>query len=204
MNNLFRNNLFRFSLPVSAGLLLAALSAAPCAAGTGLDFTLDTPTISTGTSSADQVFTFYGTLTNSSSMPLYLNGDLFSVDAPLSGDDSALVNSLLFPTDSNGDLLPQPELGAGQSLNLALFNITVPTGTPSGQYSGLFQLQGGATTDDYDLLASQSFQVTTSASPAPPPSAVPEVPGGMTLTVGLLMTAGLVVAARRKKVCASG
>jgi len=125
-----------------------------------------------------------------------LNGDLFSVDAPLTGDDSAFVNMFLFPTAPNGSPLPQPTLGAGRSLSLALFNVTVLTGTPLGSYGGLFEIQGGATADDFGLLGSQSFTVNTSAKPIP---SVPEVPGGSALAVGLLMTAGLAVVARRKK-----
>lgn len=184
------------SLLAPAALLLALLSPAPCTAQPGLDFTLATPTITVGTSPTDQVFTFNGTLTNTSSTPLYLNGDQFSVDPPLAGDDSAFVNTFLFPTAPSGSPLPQPTLGIGQSLSLALFNVTVPTGTPLGSYGGLFEIQGGATAGDFGLLGSQSFTVNTSAAPVP---SVPEVPGGSALAVGLLMTAGLVVMARRKK-----
>jgi len=190
----------RPSLLVPAALMLALLPSAPCAAQTGLGFTLATPTITAGTSATSQVFTFNGTLTNTSSAPLYLNGDLFTMDAPLSGDDSAFADVFLLPTDPSGNPLPSPTLGMGQSLSLALFNITVPAGTALGAYSGLFEIQGGATSSDFGLLAAQSFTVTTSAKPAP---AVPEVPSGSALVVGLLMTAGL-VAARRRKAAAMG
>ena len=183
------------SLLAPAALMLALLTPAPCAAQTGLGFTLATPTITAGTSAADQVFTFSGTLTNTSATPFYLNGDQFSVDPPLSGDDSAFVNTFLFPTDTGGSPLPQPTLGAGQSLSLALFNVTVPTGVPLGSYTGLFEIQGGATTSDFGLLGSQSFTVNTSATPAP---IVPEGSSGSSLAVGLLMMASLAVVGRRK------
>lgn len=188
----------RPSLLVPAALMLALLPSAPCAAQTGLGFTLATPTITAGTSATSQVFTFNGTLTNTSSAPLYLNGDQLTLDATLDGDDSAFADVFLLPTDPSGN--PLPSLGMGQSLSLALFNITVPAGTALGAYSGLFEIQGGATSSDFGLLAAQSFTVTTSAKPAP---AVPEVPSGSALVVGLLMTAGL-VAARRRKAAAMG
>lgn len=188
----------RPSLLVPAALMLALLLSAPCAAQTGLGLTLATPTITAGTSATSQVFTFNGTLTNTSSASLYLNGDLFTLDAPLDEDDSAFADVFLLPTDPSGN--PLPSLGMGQSLSLALFNITVPAGTALGAYSGLFEIQGGATSSDFGLLAAQSFTVTTSAKPAP---AVPEVPSGSALVVGLLMTAGL-VAARRRKAAAMG
>jgi len=188
------------SLLAPAALLLALFPSAPCLAQTGLSFTLATPTITAGASPTDQVFTFNGTLTNTSSTSLSLNGDQFSVDPPLTGDDSAFANFFLFPTDPSGNPLPQPTLGAGQSLNLALFNVTVPTGTPLGSYLGLFEIQGGATSGDFGLLGSQSFTVNTTAKPIP---SVPEVPGGSALAVGLLMTAGLAVTARRRRTCAA-
>jgi len=184
------------SLLPPAALLLALLPSAPCAAQAGLDFTLLAPTVTTGTSPTDQVFTFNGTLTNTSTTSLYLNADLFSVDAPLTGDDSAFGNTFLSPADPSGSPLPQPTLGAGQSLSLALFNVTVPAGTPLGSYLGLFEIQGGTTTSDFGLLGSQSFTVNTTAKPVP---SVPEVPGGSALTIGLLMTTALVATKRRKR-----
>lgn len=195
-----RASQMRLSLLVPAALLLALLVPPPCAAQAGFGFTLAAPTVTTGTSPTDQVFTFNGTLTNTSSAPLYLNGDLLTVAPPLTGDDSAFVNTFVFPTDASGGLLDQPTLGAGQSLSLALFNITIPTGTSLGGYMGLFEIQGGATANDFGLIGSQSFRLNVAAgSPVNPAPAVPEVPGGPSLALGLLMTAGLVGMARRRK-----
>ncbi|MGI4788818.1 MAG: hypothetical protein ACRYFS_08205 [Janthinobacterium lividum] len=186
---------------VPAGLLLAFLAPSACSAQSPLGFTLDTPTITAGASPTDQVITFSGTLTNTSAAALYLNGDQLTIDPPLSGDDTEFFNTFVFPADSNGNALPQPTLGVGQSLDIALFDVTVPAGTGLGTYNGSFQIQGGATDSDCDLLApAQTFSVTTSPNPVPPvsPMPVPEIPGSLTLSLGILLTAGL-LAARRKK-----
>ena len=188
------------SLLAPAALLLALAPARPAAAQSGLGFTLDTPTVTTDISSSDQVFTFNGTLTNNTATALYLNGDLFSVDPPLTLDDSGFFNTFLFPTDSSGNPVDPQPLAVGQSLNLALFSATVPGGTSLGSYNGLFQIQGGATTGAYALLASQTFKVNTvPAGTAPAPPAVPEVSSGVTFSIGIILLGGLAVAARRRK-----
>ena len=180
-----------------AALLLALLPAAPGLAGTGgLAFTLTPTTITAGQSAADQTFTFSGTLTNNTSSPLYLNGDLFTVDAPLSGDDTPFVSTFVFPTDSQGNPTAQPSLGVGQSVTDPLFTVTLPTGTAPGTYTGLFEIQGGTTSSDYGLLASQSFTVNAAAGHV---AAVPEASSGASLAVGFVLVGGLAVAGRRRK-----
>ena len=182
-------------LLIPAALLLALLPAAPSAAGPGgLAFTLHPTTITANKSAADQVFTFSGTLTNDTSTPLYLNGDLFTVDSALTGDDSDFINTFVFPTDMGGNPTAQPTLGVGQSITDPLFTVTLPAGTVPGTYGGLFEIQGGPTVNDYGLLASQSFTVhATSAAP------VPEASSGASLAAGLLLIGGLAVASRRRK-----
>ena len=173
--------------------LLLILAPRPGAAQTGLTVTLTPSAVNVVTPvNSAQVFTFTGTLTNNTSAALFLNADNFSLDFPLTLDDTAFQNTFVFPTDASGNLLPQPALAAHSSETMALFSVTVPTGTPAGTYGGTFEIQGGAGTSDFGLLAAPTF--TFSASP------VPEASTGVSL--GLLLGAGLVggvVSVRRRK-----
>ena len=169
-------------LLVPAVLLLALFAPNPCAAQ-ALTITFNTPNAAANTAAADQTYTFFGTLTNTSSQPLYFNADLIFIDPALSSDDSDFIDTFVTPTDSAGNLLPQPEMGAGQSVNRALFSVTLPQGTLAGTYGGTFQVQGGSSTSDYGILGtSEPFTLTNSPS-APPLPAVPEASSALSFSV---------------------
>ena len=178
-------------LLVSAALLLALSAPNPCAAQ-ALTITFNTPNAVADTAAADQTYTFFGTLTNTSVQPLYLNGDLLLVDPALSGDDSDFIDTFVTPTDPAGNLLPQPELGAGQSVNRALFSVTLPQGTLAGTYGGTFQVQGGSSTSDYGILGTAEPFTLTDSPNTPPLPAVPEASSALSFSVFAVLAVFLV------------
>ncbi len=185
---------------VPIAVILTLSTPMPAAAQT---LTLDTPNLIVNTAQADQTYTFRGLLTNTFSQPLFFNGDLLAVDPALLGDDSVFINTFVLPADPAGNPLPQPALGAGQSLDVPLFTITLPQDTPLGTYDGTFQVQGGFTASDYGILGTaQAFTVTTTPD-APPLPAVPEATTSVSL--GILMTlGGLLTAWKAARKRASG
>ncbi len=174
--------------------LLLFLTPRPGAAQTGLTVTLAPSAVRVVTPvNGAQVFTFTGTLTNNTGTALFLNADNFSLDFPLILDDTAFQNTFVFPTDTSGNLLPQPPLAAGATETAALFSVTVPAGTSAGTYGGTFEIQGGAGASDFGLLAAPTF--TVSAAPVPETST--GVSFGLLLAVGL---AGGIIRVRRRKI----
>ena len=173
--------------------LLLLLTPRPGAAQTGFTVTLIPSAVRVVTPmNGAQVFTFTGTLTNNTGTALFLNADNFSLDFPMTLDDTAFQNTFVFPTDTGGSLLPQPSLAAHSSETTALFSVTVPAGTSAGTYGGTFEIQGGAGTSDFGLLAAPAFTVNA----APVPEASTAVSLGLLSALGL---AGCLVSVRRKK-----
>jgi hypothetical protein len=130
---------------ISAGLL-ALLCALVCptvrADGAGLgDLTISLPTIS---GMAGQQFTVFGTLTNSSSSPLYFSSDsaIFnnlaiqgSPDVAFNGFLGLLLGMNLGPTSINAN---------STLTGVDLFTVFIPTGTAPGMYNtNSYDLQGG-------------------------------------------------------------
>src|SRR5258708_2064690 len=76
--------------------------------------------------------TFNATVTNTTGAVVFLNGDDFSLNAPLTLDDSSFLNN--FPLS----------LGALGSYTGALFTVKIPLGAPDGLYAGNFDITGGA------------------------------------------------------------
>ena len=120
-------------------------------------------------------YTFTGTLTNSDpSATVFLNGDFFLLDSPLTFNDSvfnANVPEYLDPFASSSDI--------------ELFTIYLPEGTPIGLYTGTYLLLGGADGDAQDVVGSANFDV----------QATPEPSSLVLLATGLVGVAG---AFRRK------
>jgi hypothetical protein len=98
--------------------------------------------------------TFNATVSASStnSAPIFLNSDDFTIDSPLTLDDSDFFS---FPLS----------LDPGDSYTGALFTITLPSGLAQGLYTGSFEILGGADGSAFDTLATTGFQV----SPTPEP-----------------------------------
>jgi hypothetical protein len=98
-------------------------------------------------------FQFNATVTNESAQTVDLNGDDFSVDAPLSVDDSPFNSYPL-------------SLGPGDSYTGVLFNVDVPLTTPQGLYAGSFEIIGGGPTDYTDVVGAANFNVQITPEPS--------------------------------------
>jgi hypothetical protein len=132
-----------------AGSLLAGTTAS----ADSLTITLTTP-FQSGIVGTVDVFAFDATVTNDTAQTVYLNGDDYSVDAPLTIDDSPFNDS--YPLS----------LGPGDSYAGLLFNVDVPPGTPQGLYAGNFEIIGGGPTDDTDVAGAANFNVQITPEPS--------------------------------------
>ena len=100
------------------------------------------------------VFSFSATVTNTSGSIVYLNADAFSVDSPLTVDDSPFFLTPL-------------SLGPTNSFTGLLFNVDVPPGTPIGVYAGSFEILGSADPSDNTTVAGSAvFNVDVAPEPS--------------------------------------
>jgi hypothetical protein len=113
-------------------------------------FTL-TPAVQYGARSNAVVFT--GTLSNSS-----LTGDVFLNDIQITIPGELTAQSNAFFANVPGVLSP------GQTYTDIVFAVGINTNAPAGNYSGTVTVQGGADIFATGNLASQSFQVSASAT----------------------------------------
>jgi hypothetical protein len=134
-------------LPMTIACFLLAGAAAKV---DPLTITLDAPYQFGGVS----VFGFDATVTNTSADTVYLNGDNFSVDSPLTVDDSPYLNN--YPLT----------LGAGDSASGLLFNVDVPIGTALGLYTGYFDITGGSDANAGDTVGEADFDVNVTPEPS--------------------------------------
>lgn len=110
---------------------------------------------------------------------VYLNGDNFNLDAPLTLNDDGFF--LGFPLS----------LDAGDSYTGLLFTVSLSSNIASGLYSGFFEILGGSDGGAQNTLQSVNFQVNV----APVASAVPEPESLMLMAAGL---PGLAIVVRSK------
>jgi hypothetical protein len=102
-----------------------------------------------------QMLTFDATLTDiDPTEVVFLNGDLPLVDSPLTIDDSPFNDN--YPLSLN---LPDSFTGE-------LFTVFIPDGTPSGLYTGSFEIVGGSDGNAQDVLASANFDVNVTPEPS--------------------------------------
>jgi hypothetical protein len=99
-----------------------------------------------------QQVTFSGTLTNTGTTTVFLNGD--SVTFPLPVDDTPFF------------LQTPPALGAGASATASILDVLVPGGTPPGLYTGSFSVVGGDSAASLDVLTTNAFAVQVVPEPA--------------------------------------
>jgi len=138
---------------------------------------------------------FTGTLQNTGSSDVFLNGDLSVLPSfpLLTIDDSPFFNNAPLFLDPAGDP------SGGDSYSGPFFNIVVDPSTPTGPYTGSFTVQGGGDSNTFDNLSMQTFEVdvgsASPSNPSPGPTGTPEPGTLITLTGGL---AGLAVRLRRK------
>jgi hypothetical protein len=138
------------SLPVLSLAIACFLPGGTPAKAGPLSVTLATPF----QSGSQDVFSFTATVTNNSGATVFLNGDSFNVDAPLSVDDS--------PYDNNFPL----SLGSGGSFTGVLFNVDVPPATAYGLYTGSFEIIGGGPLDNTDVAGAATFDVSVTPEPS--------------------------------------
>jgi hypothetical protein len=92
---------------------------------------------------------------------VFLNGDSFNLDSPLTLNDEGFFFG--FPLSLN----------AGDSFTGLLFTVTIPPSAVSGPYNGSFEILGGADGGAADPLGTVAFQVNAeSTSPVPEPGSL--------------------------------
>ncbi len=132
-------------------MLLPFLLTATSANATPLSLTLSSPFQYSG---PGELITFNATVTNTTNAAVFLNGDDFSLQAPLILDDSPYLNN--FPLS----------LAALGSFTGTLFTVNVPLGTLPGLYEGVFDITGGADGSANAVIASANFDVFVTPEPS--------------------------------------
>jgi|ERR1700733_1885386 hypothetical protein len=138
------------SLLLSLILLPFLLTATPAKAAP-LSLILSSPFQYTGPGGT---VTFDATVTNTTNAVVFLNGDDFSLDSPLTLDDSSYFNN--FPLS----------LGALGSFTGPLFTVDAPLGTTPGLYAGVFDITGGTDDSANAVIASANFDVYVTPEPS--------------------------------------
>jgi PEP-CTERM motif len=140
-------------LAVMTLLLTIGLSSAAYA--DTVTFTLSNPTQFIGGAAGGTVtYEVTATAAAGNGAAVFVNGDSFNVGAPLTLDDSD------FFADAPLSLNP------GQSDTFDAFTITVPAGTTPGDYSGFFEVLGGADGNAGDNLGTVNFATTVTPEPS--------------------------------------
>jgi len=85
--------------------------------------------------------------------PVFLNNDNFTIDSPLTLDDSDFFS---FPIS----------LDPGDSYTGALFTVTLPSDIVFQTYTGSFEILGGADGSTYNPEATVDFQVNLTPEPS--------------------------------------
>ncbi|MBV9848564.1 MAG: PEP-CTERM sorting domain-containing protein [Armatimonadetes bacterium] len=158
--------------------LIAVMLLAPGAARAQLLFSLNPAALTGG---PGQTLTFNGTLTNTGTSPVYLNGlFLTGLTTDFTMDPSLFLNNT------------PPLLASGASITDDLFTVDCGPAPPVGDWVGSATVIGGADANAQDAVATQNFLVSI------PPN-VQTVPEPGTLSLLGLGLGGVVMAARRRR-----
>jgi hypothetical protein len=130
---------------------------------------------------AGEEVTVFGTITNTGTTLVYLNGENYSLGS------SSLLNGDVTDFFANA---PASLAGGGNSGIIALFSFDIAPGTAPGIYDENFlQLLGGAGNSDQNDIADAAFSVTVESTTVPEPETL-----GM-IALGL---AGVILLRRRR------
>ena len=159
-----KNNYNRLIALAAWVILLAA--ALPAKAQLTLSLANPSQTVKSG-----ETASFTGTLTNTGSGTIFLNGDDLGI-LGLSSDDTPFIKNAPFSLD------------AGTAYTGALFNVTVDSFVVPNTYTGSFSILGGQDSLTYDSIALQPFFVTV-------PQDVPVPEAASVFSFGLLLLLGI-------------
>lgn len=149
----------RLTLALSVLMVTAAMLLSPIAAKANSIVLTITPSTQNASPGQTVSFTATATALASNSDTVFLNGDTFNLDSPLSLDDSAFWINAPFT------------MAPGDTFTAMLFSVLVPNGTAFGPYSGYFQITGGIDPSSVDALSNAAaFNVNV----VPPAPAIPE------------------------------
>lgn len=142
-----KSRLFVFSLAIAAFLMAGTAAKADT-----LSIVFDSPS---QLSASGNTLTFDVTVYNNDPVnTIFLNGDSFNVDSPLTLDDTGFWTFSplsLGPSSSSGDF--------------ELFTLTIPAGTPDGLYTGSFEILGGGPTNQ-NVIGTADFDVQVTPEPS--------------------------------------
>jgi hypothetical protein len=138
-------------LSLTMFVLAIFLLVPPLALADTLTLSLSNP-VQRATPGATLTFDATVSAPSTNAVPIFLNSDNYTIDSPLTLDDSDFFSLPL-------------SLDPGDSYTGALFTITLPSGFAQGDYTGSFEILGGADGSAFDTLATTDFQI----SPTPEP-----------------------------------
>ena len=111
---------------------------------------------------------FFGTLTNTTSSTVFINGDTFTFP-PGTVDDSPFLTAPL-------------SLGPNEvSGSFEMFDVIIPIDLPPATYDGTFNVEGGADGNADDLLGTSAFHVEVESSAVPEPASLGLLASGIAM-----------------------
>lgn len=141
-----------FTLVLAAGLIAAGWNTGTAHADT-LNLTLS-QSAQSGAPGTTIYYTGTASAPSSNSGDEYLNGDTFTSGGGGTLDDSPFFSN--FPLS----------LSPGTSYTDEIFDIVLPTDATPGIYSGSFQILGGPTDSDFDVIANVDYSYSVTPEPS--------------------------------------